>query len=129
MIEKYQKEMMMTLSHISNRFAALIGAVSLSFLMIFVAPMAHAAGPQSNYYEAGLAAQPLVNSDLVRGVIVKCEGTNCRAPITSSAAKNMCVSIAREFGEVTSFKAGKRSFDAAEIEKCNGKNMANVAKK
>ncbi len=119
----------MTLSQISTRAAALAAAILTSATLIFIAPQAYAAAPSGSYYQAELAQAPAVQKQLVRGVFVKCEGTMCRAPIASSAAKNMCISVAREFGAVASFKAGERAFDAAEIEKCNGKVKTQVAKK
>ncbi len=118
----------MTLSHISIRLGSFAAAAVVTSAMLFAAvPSAFAAsGP---YYKVELAQQTTVQKQLVRGVFVKCEGTACRAPITSSASKNMCTAIAREFGEVTAFQAGDRVFDAAEVAACNQKNKVNIAKK
>lgn len=110
----------MTLSQISTRLFVLTGASICSAALLFGTTQAHAAPAGNAYYQAELAQTPLKQKELVRGVFVKCNGTACRAPIASSAAKNMCISVAREFGAVTAFKAGERSFDAAEITKCNG---------
>lgn len=119
----------MTLSQISTRLFVLTGASICSAALLFGTTQAHAAPTGNAYYQAELAQAPLKQKELVRGVFVKCDGTACRAPIASSAAKNMCISVAREFGAVTAFKAGDRAFDAAEITKCNGGNKTNVAKK
>lgn len=109
----------MTLSHLSTRFVALAGAALISTTLLFVAPQAHAAnGP---YYKIVLAQPATAEQELLRGVFVKCEGENCRAPLASTAPKNMCISIAREFGEVTAFTAGERVFGVDEIAACNGK--------
>ncbi len=122
----------MTLSHISRsaatiRAGAFAAAIATSTLFIGIAPQAHAAtGP---YYSVELAQPASLDKQLIRGVFVKCEGTACRAPEASSAPKNVCISIAREFGAVTSFKAGNRVFDATEIAACNGKTKTQVAKK
>jgi hypothetical protein len=118
---------MMTLSPLSLRFGALIGAVVASGTLLFAAPQAYAAnGP---YYQVELAQPATAQKQLIRSVFVKCEGTACRAPLAASAPKNMCISIAREFGEVTAFTAGNRVFDATEIAACNEKTKIQVAKK
>jgi hypothetical protein len=122
----------MTLSPISFtknsvRFGAFAAAVLTSTLLIGVAPQAHAAS--GAYYQVELAQPATVDKQLIRGVFVKCEGTACHAPLASSAPKNVCISVARELGEVTSFQAGNRTFDATEIAACNEKNKTQVAKK
>ena len=43
-------------------------------------------------------------------------------------AKNMCISIAREFGEVSAFSAGDRVFTADELAACNGNKKEVIAK-
>lgn len=123
----------MTLSHVTfskatTHLAAFAGAVATSALLLFVAPQAHAA-PAANYYQFELAQPAAQEKQLVRGVFVKCEGTACRAPIASSASKNMCISIARELGEVKSFQAGDRVFGAEQLASCNQKNKEAIARK
>lgn len=116
----------MTLSQISARMGALLAATTLSATLLFAAPQAHAAN--GSYYKAELAQPTTAKPQLLRSVYVKCEGTSCRAPIASTAPKNMCVSIVREFGAVTAFTAGERVFTAEEITACNGENAKAVAK-
>lgn len=118
----------MTLSQISSRASALVLAAATSSVLLFAAPQAHAAG-NSPYYKVELAQPAAKQKDVVRGVFVKCEGTACRAPMASSAPKNVCVSIAKEFGQVASFTAGDRTFDATEIAACNGNTNSAVAAK
>jgi hypothetical protein len=118
----------MTLSQITARLGSLASAIAVSSVLLFVGPV-HAAPGDGYYYQAELAETAPVQKELVRGVMVKCEGTECRAPIASSSAKNVCISISREFGEVTAFKVGTRTFDAEQIAKCNGKAKVKVAKK
>lgn len=117
----------MTLSQISARMGALAAATVLSATLLFAAPQAHAA-TNGSYYKAELAQPTTAKPQLLRSVYVKCEGTSCRAPIASTAPKNMCVSIAREFGTVTAFTAGERVFTAEEITACNGDNAKAAAK-
>lgn len=119
----------MTLSQFSTRLGAFTAAVAVSSVLVLAAPQAFAAKRGGVYYTAHLAEAAPAQKELLRGVFVKCSDGRCIAPIASSAAKNMCVAIAREFGEVTSFKAGKRVFDAEQIQKCNEKGNVMVAKK
>jgi len=121
------KECMMTLSLISARMGALAAATALSATLLFAAPQAHAA-TNGSYYKAELAQPTTAKPALLRSVYVKCEGTSCRAPIASTAPKNMCVSIAREFGAVTAFNAGERVFTAEEVAACNGDNAKAATK-
>ncbi|WP_395616133.1 CC_3452 family protein [Sphingorhabdus sp.] len=118
---------MMTLSQISARMGALAAASALSATLLFAAPQAHAA-TNGSYYKAELAQPTTAKPKLLRSVFVKCEGTSCRAPLASTAPKNMCISIAREFGEVSAFTAGERVFTAEEVAACNSDNAKAVAK-
>jgi hypothetical protein len=116
----------MTLSHVSNRLGVIAAAAATSAMLLFVAPQAHAAnGP---YYKAELAQPAASKQELIRSVFVKCEGATCRAPLASTAPKNMCISISREFGEVTAFTAGDRVFGAEELAACNEKTKERIAK-
>ncbi len=117
----------MTLSQVSARFGALIAAGAVSATLLIAAPQAHAAnnGP---YYKVELAQPAPSKQELLRSVFVKCEGTACRAPMASTAPKNMCISIAREFGAVSAFSAGDRVFTADELAACNGNKKEVIAK-
>ena len=118
----------MTLSHVSARLGTLAAAAVLSTaLLTGVAGQAQAAnnGP---YYKVELAQPATSKQELLRSVFVKCEGTACRAPMASTAPKNMCISIAREFGAVAAFSAGDRVFTAEELAACNGNQKEVIAK-
>ena len=115
----------MTLSHVSSRFAALVGAALTTSVLLFAAPQAHAAAP---YYKAELAQPATAEKQLLRGVFVNCDGANCRAPQAGTAPKNMCITISRTYGQVTAFSAGNRVFDATEIAACNEKTKERIAK-
>jgi hypothetical protein len=110
----------MTLSQISLRFGALAGATAISALLVIVAPQAHAAS--APFYNAELT-QPLAapKNKLVKGAFFRCTATNCTSTDSGSSPKNMCIWIAREFGEVKSFKAGDRVFTSDELARCNKK--------
>ncbi|MBP7951910.1 MAG: hypothetical protein KAZ17_00335 [Sphingorhabdus sp.] len=119
----------MTLSRLSTRLVALVAAAVTSSALLFVAPQAHAANPKAAHYTVELAQTATTTRQLVRGVPVKCIDGKCVAPLASTADKNMCVAVSREFGEVTAFTAGKRTFDATQIAACNANGAAKVAAK
>jgi hypothetical protein len=126
-LAKLKKDKTMTLSHLSARMGTFAVAAVLSTTLLFgVAGQAQAAnGP---YYKAELAQPTASKKEMLRSVFVKCEGTACRAPMASTAPRNMCISIAREFGEVTAFTAGDRVFDAEDLAVCNNKTKEVIAK-
>ena len=117
----------MTLSQVSARVGTLAAATAFSAALLFVAPQAQAA-TNGSYYKVELAQPTTAKPELLRSVYVKCEGTACRAPMASTASKNMCISIARKFGAVSAFSAGERVFTAEEIAACNGDNAKAIAK-
>jgi hypothetical protein len=126
------KEIEMTLSQSFStksfsRFGAVVGAVALTagFMAIPAAPVQANAG---RYYTVELAQPATAKEAIVRGVMFKCEGTSCRAPVTGSAPRNVCASVAKEFGAVASFKAGDRVLEASDIASCNSKTKVNIAK-
>jgi hypothetical protein len=116
----------MNLSHTSSRFGALVGAVATSAVLLFAAPQAHA--NSGRFYTVELAQPAASSKAVVRGVVFQCEGTSCRAPVATSAPRNVCASVAKEFGEVTSFKAGDRVLEADDIATCNAKKKVVLAK-
>jgi hypothetical protein len=120
--------MKMTLSQTSTRFGAFVTAVATSAVLLFAAPQAHAQSAAGRYYTVELAQPVATSKAVVRGVVFQCNGTTCRAPLTSSAPRNVCASVAREFGEVTSFTAGDRALDASAIDGCNSKKKVIIAK-
>lgn len=122
------KEFKMTLSQSFSRMGAFVGALAVTAgVMAIPATPAQAAG-NARYYTIELAQPVSSQQTVVRGVVFKCEGTSCRAPLASSAPGNVCISVAKEFGEVKSFKAGDRVLDAADLASCNAKTKVNIAK-
>jgi hypothetical protein len=121
------KEFEMTLSQSSTRFGAFVGALAVTagILAIPATPVNAAA---ARYYTVELAQPAEAKEAIIRGVMFKCEGTSCRAPITGSAPRNVCASVAREFGEVATFKAGDRVLDASDLASCNTKKKVYIAK-
>ena len=109
----------MTLSKVSARLGALAAASVISATLLFGVPTQAQAASNGTYYKIELAQPATSKQELLRSVVVKCEGTACRAPMASTAAKNMCVSVARKLGSVSAFTAGDRVFTADEIAACN----------
>jgi hypothetical protein len=126
-LAKHKKEFEMTLSQSFSRVGAFVGAlaVTVGFMAIPATPAQAAA---ARFYTVELAQPAEAKQAIIRGVMFKCEGTSCRAPVTGSAPRNVCVSVAKEFGEVVSFKAGDRVLEAADIATCNAKTKVNIAK-
>lgn len=116
----------MTLSHVSSRLGAFAAAALVATTLI-VAPQAEAAS-KANYYKVELSQAPAAPKKIIRGVFFNCEGTSCSAPLASSAPRNVCVTVARELGAISSFKAGSRDFDAAEVASCNEAVSSSLAK-
>lgn len=109
----------MTLSHVSARLGALAAASVISATLLFGVSTQAQAANSGPYYKIELAQPAASKQELLRSVFVKCEGTACRAPMASTAPKNMCISVARKMGAVSAFTAGERVFTADEIAACN----------
>jgi hypothetical protein len=91
-------------------------ALSLLMSLIFVVGRAYAADP---LYRASLE-KPAAARLIVRDISWSCAGAACEAPRTATAPDaNVCASVARKLGRLASFQAGGRTFEAAELERCN----------
>ena len=110
-----------------SRLGALVGALAVTAGVVAIpATPAQAAG--TRYYTVELAQPSTAKQAIIRGVMFKCVDTSCRAPVIGSAPRNVCISVAKEFGQVVSFKAGDRVLDAADLSTCNAKTKVNIAK-
>ena len=110
-----------------SRLGALVGALAVTAGVVAIpATPAQAAG--ARYYTVELAQPAEAKEAIIRGVMFKCEGTSCRAPMAGSAPRNVCISVAKEFGQVVSFKAGDRVLEATDLTSCNAKTKVNIAK-
>lgn len=93
-------------------------AVLAAAVLLLTTP-ATAAGP---LYRATLATPPATAATVVKELRWQCSGAVCEAPFTATASDgNMCAAVARVLGPVTGFGAGARTFDPAELERCNRK--------
>ena len=93
---------------------ALAGTV-LSFSATTTQAQAGTAG-----YSAKLAtALEAPKSKVVNGVVWNCAGDACRGAVDGSAPRNVCVKIAKNFGQLSSFTSPKGEFSAEDLQRCN----------
>lgn len=96
---------------------ALLAAVPAGMLAFGSAPATAATGP---HYRAELASPAPQARFVARDVVWTCDGTNCTAARGTSRPAIMCASLAKAAGPVSSFAAGGKTLDAAELARCNG---------
>lgn len=115
----------MTLSHVTSRLGLFAGAIAFTSILgtsILGFAAAQAQAAKAPYYQVELnQALSAPKNKMVKGSFFRCAGNTCASNSDSASAKNMCVWVAREFGEVKSFQAGKRILTADELAKCNKK--------
>lgn len=72
------------------------------------------------YYRAELV-QPVKDdrTEIIRGVMWRCEGDKCIGTKGRSSAVFDCTRFAREFGAVASFTAGDEALSADDLARCN----------
>jgi hypothetical protein len=99
---------------IAALFFALIGSVTLL-------GSAAVAQTGAGYYSVTLANDVGTAKQVVRGMLVNCNGATCAAAEGTSRPGIVCASIVREFGPVTSFRAGDETLDGEALAKCNAK--------
>ncbi len=80
-------------------------------------PLAAQDGP---YYVASLATPAEDNRVVAGGVAWVCKDTTCVANKGSSRPSRICRGLAREFGEITGFKADGEELEADKLARCNG---------
>ncbi len=102
----------MTRQLLSTLFAAIFAAVAF----------AAAAGP-AMASQVHFRAQPIAPAAearlVVRDTIFRCGDSGCAAARGSTRPEIICSVLAREVGQLASFSAGGRSFDADALEVCN----------
>ncbi len=104
-----------------SRTLSLAALAIVGTLSSFAATTAPAGAAAGHYYRAELAS-PVegARSDIQKGVDWNCQGNLCVAPAKGrSRDMIVCRRLVGEFGEVTAFRAGNQSFDAAELATCN----------
>ena len=98
------------------------------FRLVVAAGLALAAGApaaalaQSGHggYSATLAAPlPAAKKAVVNGVIWKCDGDSCAAPLDGARPAIACAKMVRAFGAVTRFADPKGDLAAEDLARCN----------
>jgi hypothetical protein len=100
------------------RIAALLFALMGSVTLLGSAAVAQTG---AGYYSVTLANDVGAAKQVVRGMLVNCNGATCAAAEGTSRPGIVCASIAREFGPVTAFRAGDETLDGEALAKCNAK--------
>lgn len=112
----------MTLSlRFNARPIALFGALAWTTLTIgaAVSPAPAHAG-EGAFYRAELAAPAAEPSAVAGGLVWKCSKSTCAAGKGTSRPAIICARLVREVGAVTTFTAGGKPLEAAELARCNG---------
>jgi len=100
-------------------FASALVYTGLSFGMATSsAPVNAASGP---YYVATLAAATDEDRAVAGGVAWACQGTTCVANKGTSRPSRICRGLAREMGEIASFKVEGEELAEDKLARCNGK--------
>lgn len=93
-------------------------------LPLFGAALTAAAVPASAaggaFYSAEIASPAKAGKFVSKGIVWSCEGTSCGAGRGTSRPLIICASLAKEVGEVKSFTANGKAFEADELARCNG---------
>jgi hypothetical protein len=73
--------------------------------------------------QATLAAPATQHETIASSIIFHCEGTSCvsTSDTSNSSDMNACRALAKSVGQITAFTTASGAFDAAKLEKCNGK--------
>ena len=100
---------------------------SASQLLVFAAVAFAAAAPglasaqgASAGYSATLAAPaPAAKKAVINGVVWRCEGDACAAPLDGARPAIACGKMVRAFGAVTRFASPKGDLSAEDLARCN----------
>ena len=112
----------MTLSlKTSSRISILASAIAYTALTFGAAVAPTPVSAQGSAYYTATLAQPASDDRAVAGGVAwACKGTTCVANKGSSRPERICRGLAREFGEITSFKADGEALAEDKLAKCNG---------
>ena len=70
-------------------------------------------------YTAELQAPVEAGREIIKGTVIRCDGTECIGGKSSSSPRTVCAKIADKFGPVASFAYKGEAFDADALAKCN----------
>ena len=101
-----------------TRFLTVAAAAAAALAL---APTAGMAQTARGYYAATPATAPAKASLVTRSTVWKCTGGTCTAAKATSRDAIVCELVAREVGQLTTFRANGTEFDADALAKCNTK--------
>ncbi|MFC3099156.1 CC_3452 family protein [Alteraurantiacibacter palmitatis] len=97
-----------------------IAAFSALAIGAALAPASIAAQAPARIYVAELAS-PAASANVVAGGLVwRCEGTRCTAPVNGTRALRACREVNRKMGQIVRFEAEGAPLAEADLARCNG---------
>ncbi|MFL0355526.1 CC_3452 family protein [Erythrobacter sp. GH1-10] len=105
----------------SSRISIFVSAIAYTALTFGTAVAPAPLSAQGGAYYTATLAQPAEDDRAVAGGVAwACEGTTCVANKGTSRPMRICRGLAREFGEITSFKTEGEELAEDKLAKCNG---------
>jgi len=108
----------MLLSQSPLRASMFFSIAAMTSLTLFTATTAEARSTPVAYI-AELQAPVEAAQEIIKGTVIRCDGTKCIGGKSSSAPRTICAKIVDEFGPVANFAYKGEAFDAEALAKCN----------
>ena len=108
----------MLLSQSPLRASIIFSIAAMTSLTLFTATTAEARST-AIAYTAELQAPVEAGREIIKGTVIRCDGTECIGGKSSSSPRTVCAKIAEKFGPVASFAYKGEAFDADALAKCN----------
>lgn len=108
----------MLLSQSPLRASMFFSIAAMTSLTLFTATTAEARSTPVAY-TAELQAPVEAAQEIIKGTVIRCDGTKCIGGKSSSAPRTICAKIVDEFGPVANFGYKGEAFDAEALAKCN----------
>lgn len=108
----------MLLSQSPLRASIIFSIAAMISLTLFTATTAQARGT-AIAYTAELQAPVEAAQEIIKGAVIRCDGTECIGSQSNSAPRTICAKLANEFGPVASFAYKGEAFDTEALAKCN----------
>lgn len=75
--------------------------------------------PAKGYSASLVSPVDAPRREVIGGVLWKCEGSACAAPLDGSRAQNSCARLVRKVGPITRFASPKGELSAEDLQRCN----------
>ena len=108
----------MLLSQSPLRASIIFSVAAMTSLTLFTATTVEARST-TVAYSAELQAPVEAGREIIKGTVIRCEGTKCIGAQSSSSPRSICAKLVDKFGPVASFSYKGEAFDAEELAKCN----------